>query len=41
MKKLLKQIAELKGNSAELNEDQRKKVEGEAALLVELKELDI
>ena len=41
VKKLLKQIAELKAKGEELNEDQRKKVEGEEALVAELKGLEL
>ncbi|GMH98038.1 hypothetical protein TrVE_jg4628 [Triparma verrucosa] len=40
VKKLLKQINELK-TKGELNEDQQKKVDGEADLVVELKELEL
>ncbi|GMH81753.1 hypothetical protein TL16_g09031 [Triparma laevis f. inornata] len=42
VKKLLKQIGELKGKGGgKLNEDQQKKVDGEAALVSELKELEL
>ena len=40
VKKLLKQINELK-TKGELNEDQQKKVDGEADLVAELKELEL
>ena len=41
VKKLLKQIAELKAKGGELNEDQRKKVDGEAELVAKLKSLEL